>query len=117
MTRDNTDRLAMFAGETVEVRRLALNWEQVEEHGPPPNPAKETDSRAPGYIDAFGDSSWELDALDPTTIDGIIENEVRDFIDLDEWHAAEEAENAAKTTLTDAADRWTEVEEFLRGEA
>lgn len=40
MTRDNTERLAMFMG-GVEVRRLALNMVQVEEWNPPPNPAKE----------------------------------------------------------------------------
>jgi hypothetical protein len=32
MTRDNTDRLKMFAGEDVEVRRLALNMDQVRRH-------------------------------------------------------------------------------------
>ena len=42
MTRDNADRLHLFAGQRVEVRRLALNMEQIEEFNPPPNPAKET---------------------------------------------------------------------------
>jgi hypothetical protein len=50
MTRDNRDRLAMFAetplgSRSVEVRRLALNMKQVEQYALPPNPAKETDSR------------------------------------------------------------------------
>lgn len=45
MTRDNKDRLSVFVGEEVEVRRIALNFDQVEEYSPPPNPAKLTDSR------------------------------------------------------------------------
>jgi hypothetical protein len=38
------EELAMFAGADIEVRRLALTMEQVEEHNPPPNFAKETDT-------------------------------------------------------------------------
>jgi hypothetical protein len=45
MTRDNRDRLTMFARRDVEVRRLALNMDQIERFRPPPNFAKETDSR------------------------------------------------------------------------
>jgi hypothetical protein len=50
MTRDNRDRLAMFARQGVEVRRLALNMEQIERYRPPPNFAKETDSRYAAYM-------------------------------------------------------------------
>jgi hypothetical protein len=49
MTRDNRDRLRMFTGRPVEVRRLALNMDQVREHRPPPNPAKSTDTRYRGH--------------------------------------------------------------------
>ncbi len=49
----------------IEVRRIALNYDQVVEYNPPPNPAKLTDSRANGYIDEHGHDSWELDALRP----------------------------------------------------
>ena len=47
MTRDIFDRLQTFMG-GAEVKRLALNWDQVEMYNPPPNPAKLTDSRANG---------------------------------------------------------------------
>ena len=33
----------------VTVNRVALNWAQIEEFQPPPNPAKETDSRFAAY--------------------------------------------------------------------
>ena len=39
-TRDIVERLSMFAGSIIKLERLALNMEQVEEYGPPPNPAK-----------------------------------------------------------------------------
>src|SRR5574338_273233 len=44
MTRDIRDRLSLF-GAFPEIRRLALNFEQIKKYNPPPNPAKETDSR------------------------------------------------------------------------
>jgi hypothetical protein len=44
MTRDNTERLAMYARQRVEVRRLALNIDQARRYNPPPNFAKETDT-------------------------------------------------------------------------
>lgn len=76
MTRDNAERLSMFACADIEVRRIALNWDQVEAYKPPPNPAKETDSRSGGYIRQFGNASWELDALEPRVIDRLIRHEI-----------------------------------------
>jgi len=86
MTRDNADRLAMFAGaHKTEVRRIALNADQVEQYEPPPNPAKETDSRFQEYERLYGDQSWELDALEPATIADLIRSEVESIRDPDLW--------------------------------
>ncbi len=71
MVRDVGARLEMF-GADVDVRKLALTMEQVEEHDPPPNPAKMSDPRAEGYVAEHGDESWEVDALPPTVLAGII---------------------------------------------
>jgi hypothetical protein len=46
MSRDIVDRIEMFTGRSLQFDRLALNMEQIEQYGPPPNPAKITDSRA-----------------------------------------------------------------------
>lgn len=85
MTRDNRDRLSMFAGTPIILQRLALNMNQVEELNPPPNPAKLSDSRADEYIREFGDSSWELDALDPVYIEKLIENAILKVRDHSVW--------------------------------
>lgn len=88
MTRDNQDRLRMFArDEEVEVRRLALNIDQIEALGLPPNPAKMTDSRATGYAAEFGEESWELDALSPRYLSDLVEEAIRDLIDFEAWDA------------------------------
>jgi hypothetical protein len=115
MTRDNADRLAMFAREGVEVRRLALNWDQIQQYGPPPNPAKETDSRSGPYIERFGDKSWELDALEPTVIDQLIEDAVEEHLDRDAWDEALAEEDRNKATLDAVSHRWDEIEQLLGG--
>lgn len=114
MTRDTIDRLEMFAGEdAVEVRRLALNIEQVRKYRPPPNPAKETDSRCNGYKAKFGDKSWELDALDPRVIADLIREQLDELIDRERWEDAIRREDEARRLLREAADRWDEVGVFL----
>jgi hypothetical protein len=84
MTRDITERLIMFSGlrgmieemgyeidDFIQIHRLALNWDQIEQWKPPQNPAKETDSRYQAYADEYGESSWELDAVEPGTLAGL----------------------------------------------
>lgn len=113
MTRDNADRLTMFARHGVTVRRLALNMNQVRQYDPPPNPAKDTDSRSPDYIAKFGDSSWELDALEPTVIDGLINAAVASIKNGKQWAKDLKAEVANRDAMTKTADKWPDVSAFL----
>ncbi|GAA2410769.1 MULTISPECIES: hypothetical protein [Nonomuraea] len=113
MTRDIRDRLELF-GANVEISRIALNMDQVEQYNPPPNPAKLTDSRATGYIEQHGYSSWELDALDPTTLDALIAGEIDDLLDHDQWALDTADMEEERSLLTAVSDRWNDVAEFVR---
>lgn len=113
MTRDNADRLAMFAEGRVDVRRIALNMPQVEQYNPPPNPTKESDGRSGAYIAEFGGECWELDALDPHVIDRLVREHVGGLIDRKKWKAAEDEEKANRQALIATSDRWDEVREFV----
>lgn len=106
MTRDNADRLKMFAYEKIDVRRLALNIDQVQLYDPPPNPAKDTDSRSTDYKIRFGESSWELDALSPAVIADLIRNEIVSLIDEDLWREDKDREQAQIDRLKELADEW-----------
>lgn len=112
MTRDIDDRLRLFMG-GMKIDRLALNMDQVESYNPPPNPAKITDSRARAYILEFGDESWELDALEPSVIDALIEDNIKAILDEDEWGDVCQQEESAREHLELAANRWDEVVEML----
>ncbi len=86
MTRDNDGRLELLSSNAaIEVKRIALNMNQIKKYSPPPNPTKLTDSRATGYLKEFGKSSWELDALSPTVIRNLIKKEVAKYRDDDVW--------------------------------
>ncbi len=115
MTRDITDRLGLFgAANRVEVRRLALNMNQVEQYEPPPNPAKETDSRFAGYQAQYGDESWELDALEPTVLGGLVTKHVRALLDLDAWNESLDEERDGRRLLAAISANWDEVTERIR---
>jgi hypothetical protein len=98
----------------LEIRRIALTMDQVDEYQPPPNPAKMTDARAEGYVEAYGDESWELDALDPATLSALIREEVEAELDQEAWDEAEAAEETASGLLRGVADRWDRVVNLLQ---
>jgi hypothetical protein len=115
MTRDIRDRLNMF-GSYPEIRRIALNMDQVEQYEPPPNPAKLTDSRVGPYIEQFGDESWELDALDPVVLTAMVQAEIESLRDEDQWDDDTAAQELQRSQLVAVRDRWSEVVELVGGE-
>jgi hypothetical protein len=88
MTRDNRDRLTLFAGTPVTVVRLALNRPQIDQYHCPPNPAKVTDARFRDYEREHGAESWELDALPPDAIATLIKTAVLQIRDAQRWDEA-----------------------------
>ena len=113
MTRDNQERLDLFSGGlryegAVDVRRIALNMDQVQHYRPPPNPAKMTDSRFAGYIRRYGSESWELDALEPRVLSDLIRGHVLDCRDPDRWETAIERQEEARERLRWLAEDWRE---------
>lgn len=105
MTRDIEDRLWTFQAD-VEVRRVALNMDQVREHAPPPNPAKLTDSRVGEYLRRFGNKSWELDALDPRTLAALVDREVSRVLDRGAWEESEAAIKEGRAKFAAVAKEW-----------
>ncbi len=106
MSRDIEEKLSMFARQPIQVERIALNMDQVEELNPPPNPAKESDSRAADYIDIYGEYSWELDALPPQYIRDLVREHTERYIDGDMFRSRQEEEEEAREKLQQLADEW-----------
>lgn len=115
MTRDVDERLTMFARTgKIEVVRVALNYAQVEDWQPPENPAKETDSRFEAYQAEFGDSSWELDAVEPRTLADLVRKAVWERRDETLWGEALKQEETERQALKLMADSWDDDNDNLR---
>lgn len=112
MTRDIIERIEMFMGGT-KLERLALNMDQVSQYNPPPNPAKFTDSGCAGYVAEFGDESWELDALRPDVLDGLIRGAITELIDTELWDERQALKDAGRAQLRKISENWTAVEKWL----
>lgn len=108
------ERLELFSRGDVEVKRIALNRDQIDQYDPPPNPAKETDSRFEAYAAEHGDESWELDALDPDVISELIRDEIAAITDQDKWDECIANENENSTGLKGVHDHFDRVKLYLK---
>ncbi|MDE3097235.1 MAG: hypothetical protein KGK07_14700 [Chloroflexota bacterium] len=100
MVRDVMERLIEFGvPDWLDVRKVALTMAQVEEYDPPPNPAKMSDSRAAAYAEKHGESSWEVDALPPDTLDVLLRKTVNSYVDKAKMDAQVTRENVIKQRL------------------
>lgn len=113
MTRDIEDRLTLFMGRQASsllVTRLALNMPQVEQYAPPPNPAKETDSRFRDYQLQFGDESWELDALNPANLSSLVSVAINELRELGDWDEKVQQEENQRERLRKVAQNFRGAE-------
>lgn len=113
MTKDNADRLEVFSDRSAEVRRIALNMDQINEHRPPPNPVKFTDSRAGDYTANYGFDSWELDALDPAVLQRVIQDHIQGEIDEYAWAEITKRKECENGILDALIDGWEGIREKL----
>jgi hypothetical protein len=88
--------------------------EQINRYAPPPNPAKETDSRYRTYCATYNTkSSWELDSMQPSVIDALVEEEIRLLVDHELWDRDIAAEKEPYRLLMETGKRWPEVTSML----
>lgn len=115
MTSDHRDKQDMFADlGPVDVRRIALNMDQVEQYNPPPNPTKAQDSRSKGYIEEFGSTCWELDALTPSVVDELITAEIKGLRDRKIWRETFEDQEERRRLLAAIHENWPVIERYLQ---
>ena len=87
--------------------------DQIEEHNPPPNPAKQSDSRFKGYAAQFGEESWEIEALPPNTVNALVKDQVNELRDMKKWRSVIKHEKHIRSRLMAARTEWDEVVDFL----
>jgi len=80
----------------IEVKRIALTWEQVRRLRPPSLPVNRRDSRAKDYIAKYGSRCWEVEAVRPRTFYRLVEERLREYVPPEYLVEAEKMERAAR---------------------
>jgi len=85
MLRDIMQRMMDFNLDpnTFKLEPIALTEEQIKEYEPPPNFAKIKDPRYEWYMKKHGTKSWEVDALPPKVLHSLLEDHIKESIDLE----------------------------------
>jgi hypothetical protein len=112
MSRDIEERVGLFmdgTGDSLQFERIALNMDQVTQYEPPPNPAKATDARYQKYVDLHGDECWELDALEPSILDALIEEKILGYRDQTAWDDALAEQGNGREQLRRVASNWDKI--------
>ncbi len=90
---------ALQFDEHCDIQRIGLNMPQIRQYRPPPNPAKVTDPRAKAYIEEFGITSWEVDALKPEILHALVQSAVKEHLDESQYQAMLKEEKQHKIKL------------------
>jgi hypothetical protein len=97
------DELPVYAPATpIYVERLAVTAEQIEAWGLPTRPAKKSDPEAAKW----GEIAVELDAIDPTKLNGLIEEAITGHIDEYAWRIEQQVEREERAGLLALAEAW-----------
>ncbi len=95
----------------LRVKRIALTIDQVQQYHLDPNPVKTADTRSPEYVATYGNGCWELDALPPEVLTGMVQKAVGAEIDMSVWRASQERSLREKKELD---PRLTEMARVLQ---
>ncbi len=85
--------------QTFSIIPIALTKEQIKQYNPPPNPAKSTDPRAKDFIAKHGATSWEVDALPPNVLNKLLEDSIKEKIDIELYQGICDRESNDKKKL------------------
>ena len=109
MQNDHDKRLSLFSdGASFEVRRIALNRDQIDQYTPPPNYAKVSSTRYREYTKNMV-LNVELDALEPSVIDNLLDTAIREYIDMYVWSSVSEQQNTEWQMLEKLKDYLPQV--------
>jgi hypothetical protein len=99
-------RLERYEGRHVELKRIALVRSQLA--GLPSFPAadKKKDPRYGWFIKNYGQTCWELDALDPNDLRACVDTAIMENIDPEAWERCKVVERAEQESLQTILKGW-----------
>jgi hypothetical protein len=104
--RDLPARIERYGGSHVEVRRIALLAGDLADLPSFSAGSKRRDSRYRWYVERYGATCWELDAMHPNTLRDRVADAVTAEIEPEAWTRCETAQEAEQEALTALLDGW-----------
>jgi hypothetical protein len=102
-------RLAEYGGDHVDLKRIALTREHLNDLPSFPASDKEKDTRYKWFVENYGDRCWELDALDPNDLRALVEEAILAEIEPSAWNRCAAVEKAERQSLRTVLDSWKGV--------
>ena len=104
---DIPDRLERYGGDA-DLLRLAVTPEQIRTYDLPTffADSKKKDARYGWFVDRYGQTCCELDALDPNVLRTVVENAIVNRIDDELWARAEMVQRAELRSLSEFLAGW-----------
>jgi hypothetical protein len=95
-------------GVDVTVKRLAIHGEYAHRQQLPSfsTHTKKSDTRYKWFLQEYGETCWELDAMSPVDLRGEVEAAIKEVIDWDAWRRCEVAEQAEQRSLRHVLGNW-----------
>jgi hypothetical protein len=106
---DLPQRLTRYGGLMMNIRRVALTFDQCITLGEAPSFAldtKQNDSRHDWFRRHYGSRCWELDALSPVVLREAVTTAIRECLDPGAWARAEQTERAERESISSILDTW-----------
>jgi hypothetical protein len=88
----------------VEVERIAINGEQLEEYSLPTAPPKQSDSRTAAFEAEHGDETVELEGFQPNDLTVLIREAVEGRFDTDKFDETREREREGRREIRERID-------------
>jgi hypothetical protein len=103
---DLPDRLSDYGGDHITLRRIALTREHVNDLPSFPATDKRKDPRYKWFRTNYGDSCWELDAMDPNHLRHCVERAIEELIEPVAWQRCEIINQAERESLKTILEKW-----------
>ena len=88
-----------YFDEVFKINRIGLTMNQIKRFNPPPNPVKLKDTRSEWYVKRYGETCWEVDALNPQTLHEVVEDGIYEVMDDEQFKRIAQEEEEDKEEL------------------